>query len=643
MGQNRYTDERYVLNGLNMSTPDQLIQNGESPMALNCRMFARESQAKRVAIKTRKGAGFFSVPVGEALDQQQTGTTGAADQTFTKTSWIAQKYTAGASGRLTAIELRLKKNSGTGTVLVEFRTDNAGSPGSTITAITGVTASSITSSYAYVKLRLMDAPEQVSGTSYWIIVHSQDDDTNPYQVSSTTDTALAKTSTNGNTWTSQTWSINFKTYVATSGAVLGHTRRYAQNGSKETILAHKQSIYKVSDVDGSTTLLKSGFNAAATKYRFANFNDKQIVVNGYDTPQQYNGTTMTDLTGTPSIPDLVAAHKGRLFFSSTTDTRVYYSALQNETSYPSVNFFYVPTPKSSDKVTALIVFQDSLVVFTKNSKYILNGSDLASFTLRQSIGTKGAVSQEAVWADRNYVYFATTDGVYRWNGSTDELISDKVQPEYDSIPDKNAISLSVHNNGLRVYYPGSGSSYENKMLLLDMVYNQWFVDDGIATKQALTYPQDTRNGTTPFAEASSLVGAIYYGEQGYSDLGKPINFKYWTSYNKYISGREKDRIRSFYPIMRPSGYTFTMRIGKDIDFQNNPDMRDYAVVSSGSTWGGGATWGSTATWGSSTLQDAKQSMSGRGKHTQYRFERYGANTPVELYGYVAIIKSGRIR
>ncbi len=51
--------------------------------------------------------------------------------------------------------------------------------------------------------------------------------------------------------------------------------------------------------------------------------------------------------------------------------------------------------------------------------------------MKAAVGTKGGVSQEPwPYADRNYIYFMADDKPdYRFNGVSDQLISDRVQPE----------------------------------------------------------------------------------------------------------------------------------------------------------------------------------------------------------------------
>ena len=637
---NRYTDERYVLNGLNLSTPDQIIDNGESPMALNVRMFAREFEDKRVAIKTRKGAAAYTIPVGQTLNNQQIATTGASNQSISTVNYLAQKVTFSSPGSLTRLDVNIRQGTGRGTVIAELWTNNAGRPGLLLTT-SGTPGSSIVAGYAYVTFRFIDAPA-VTATDYWLVVYSQDDNTGGFELSSTTAASTALTSnTSGDAWTPAAFSLNYKTYLSTSTPVRGYTRRYAANGTVETHMIVGTDWYKVNDTDGSVTSIKSGLNPNTDCY-FTMFNDKTIMVDGL-TAWSYDGTTVTVLTGAPTNPTNVIAHKGRVFFQ-TAPNEIRYSNLQDENTYDSVNLLYVPSPKSSDPIVGWVVFQDNLTCYTKETKYVIYGSDITSFTVRQSIGTKGAVHQNAIYSDDNFVYSVAEEGPYRWNGSTDDYLGDKIQPEFDSIQDKSRCTLIVWNNGVRIYYPDAGSAYNNKMLLLDLVYNQWFMDDGCYTTLPFIFKQDIGN---PLYEASSVTGAIYKAEQAYSNLGAPFWVRYWTPYNKYLSGASKDRIKVFRPIIRPSGFTFTMQIGKDINFQNSPEMKDFIVQATGATWGGGWTWGALsinpAEWGSSTITQQKTSMSGRGLHTQYRFERYGANTPVELYGYISILKSGRIK
>jgi hypothetical protein len=255
-----------------------------------------------------------------------------------------------------------------------------------------------------------------------------------YNWSSTTTATTSKTSSNsGGTWSSTSYAMNIKTYVATNSKYLGGFRYTPSSSTAKTIMAHGTNVYTVSDA-GVTTSVKSGLSSSATEYNFAQSNDILYTVNNFDAPQQWNGTTWAAVAGSPPTSQLIAFHKNRLFLvDKSNPTKIVYSELSDYGTYLSTSFIYAPSPKSGDPITSITVFQDNLIIFTRKTKYVLFGDDPGNFVLRQSSGKKGAVNNATVKSDANYVYFLSDDGVYRYNGSSDELISDAIQNEIDNM------------------------------------------------------------------------------------------------------------------------------------------------------------------------------------------------------------------
>lgn len=637
-------DENYDLRGLNLISPDQIMPKGESPMALNCRMYARNEEETRVAIRTRRGSVVHSEPVGFAADTDNDDTI-TGDVPFTPVNWIAQPFAATNSGVLTQVDLWVKRLDGSaGPVIVEIYDDNSGVPGNLL-AQSSVNLSQITLSYQWLPAYFIDAPALTASEDYWIVVHTQVEGQGTYHLGETVTSGALISNTSGGTWDALGASVAFKTYLATAGAPKGWTRRDPQNKQRRILLAHGTDVYAIPDNPATPTSISSAIDPTATKVRFEQIDDKTIWVDGVTPAKWYDGTNVTTIGGMSGTPTHVIAHKNRLFWVKTQEpTRVDFSGLYEFETYRSVDYFYVPNPKSPDHITAMVVFQDNLIIFTRTTKYIMTGSDIASFTMKQAVGTKGALHQEVVAVDRNYIYFMSDDSqLYRFNGVSDELISDKAQPELDSIQNLDNCHLSIHDNQLRLHYPKAPSIEVNRTLVLDLVFNQYFIDTGRSVLGSFTVDM----GKSRLVEISSRAGWLFIGNQSFSDLGKAIDFKYWTPYKAYTSGAAKDRIRKFRPILRASESRYSMFVGRDIDFQEKPDMREYAVNGEGSTWGSGATWGAAsanpAIWGSTKLIDRASPMSGRGKHTQYRFEKRGVDTPIELYGYIAIYKAGRAR
>lgn len=645
VGAKLRVDEVYDLRGLNQSSPDQIMPMGESPNTENTRMYARDTEDNRVAIRTRKGSTRLSTPVGEALNVQNiASSTGSVE--FTALVWVAQPFTPSSSGAITKLSVELKTvTAGGDHILVDIYTDNGGTPG-TLLAESSISTDVLTTSFQDTLVYFIDAPSLISGTQYWMRFRAESNSTATYALNRTAASGGYSTPPPGTVYAALGHTWRYKTYLSTVGDILGYFRRTPQDKSDRTLFAMGTDVYSVTDA-GVATSISSAINASASKVRFSHIDDKTLWVDGLNTAKEWDGTTVSAISGVAGTPTHVIVHQQRVFFVPSDDpTRVNFSALNDRTSYPSTNFFYVPSPKSADHISGWRVFQNNLVIFTHETKHIVYGSDLSSFTRKESIGTKGAVSDEAIAVDRNFIYFMGDDRhIYRFNGVEDELLSEKIEPALQSISDVRKVRFHIYRNQLRVYYPSGTDTQSEDMLLLELStkdsnkYLQWFHDTGRPVIGSLEW--GTKNNE--LIEFSSRVGALYLGENGESDLGKAINFVYWTNYKMYGSGAAKDRIKRFRPFVRPTDSSYVLTVGKDINFADNPVLTDYAVDAGGAKWGS-FSWNDGTKWGDGNqLVDNKVAMSGRGKHTQYRFECNYVDAPVELYGYVALVKSGRVR
>lgn len=638
-------DETYDLRGLNLSVPDVIIPKGETPHTTNARMYARQEGESKVAIRTRKGSRKLSTPVGETANISNTATS-TGDAEFTWINWLVEPFTANATGVLTKIELEIKSTvSGTGHAIIEVYTDSAGAPG-TLLAQSSIYSNIITSSFQYLPAYFIDAPSIISGTKYWYIVRVQRNGTATYALNKTAAAGGYSAVFPGGSYTALGYTWRYKTYTSTAGNILGFTRRYPELlANRRTLFAMGTNVYSVTDA-GIPTSISSAISSSASAVRFAQVDDKTLWVDGLSTAKWWDGTTVSAITGVTGTPSHVIIHQQRSFFVDPSDpTRVFFSDLNNFTSYTSTNFFYVPSPKSPDHISGWRVFQDNLVIFTHETKHILYGSDLSSFTRKEAIGTKGAVSDEAIAVDRNYIYFMADDKqIYRFNGVEDELLSEKVQPALSAISDVSKVRLHIYNNQLRVYFPSGIDTQSKDMLLLELSnkesnkHLQWFRDTNRAVLGSLEWTQDDNQ----LIEFSSKCGAMYLGETDDSDLGKGIEFSYWTPYKKYVSGSAKTRIRRFRPYVRPSSTPYILNVGKDVDFLNDPQMTEYLVDAGGAKWGNFVFGDGTVFGAGKQLISDKVAMSGRGNQTQYRFSCNEVDAPVELLGYIAIAKSGAV-
>jgi hypothetical protein len=652
-------DQQYGMRGLNMITPDQVIDEdsktaGQSPFTINTRLLApQETSDPRAGVQSRRGITQYTLPVGEAVDAVNTTTTGQANNTVSYLARRAQRFTPTANKALTAIEILVKNNGSNDNLIIDVYEDVSGNLGTKI-ASSSVARGSITDAYTYVKARFAQAPTLSTATNYWIVTYTQDEAyTTSYHLASTTTGANAISSVDaGANWAAFTGSFNFKVYLSDVGTVVGTHRFVTKAGLKQTLFAFRTttgtSIYRVTNEStGTVTAIKTGLSPLTTRVRFKTAYDKVLITTGYDAMGKWDGTTYTSSTHTVDfpIPDNVTIYHDRAwYYSKSEPTKLYFSELYpNLETVLSVNFQYVPDTASADPITGFIPFQDQLVIFTKESKYTLLGDDVSTLGLSQSAGgTKGAVSQEAIAMGEKVVYFISLDGgAYYYDGAQDIGLSDNVQPEIDDITDFDSIDTIVTEKEWRIYYKPTGSLTHTKMLLLDLRFQEWLMDTETYTRLPLTFSLEDNT----LIEASSTCGALYFGEAGLSQLGAPIKFRYWTNYKKYTSGIAKDRVKTFRAIFASPDRTTTVKIGKDADFDNDAKFKNIVLNSSGVLYDSGETYGSdTAVYGrGSRISQPKVSLSGRAENTQFRFEKDVIGILLSLYGYEAIIKSGRPR
>lgn len=625
--------------GINSFEANDIVQENALVVATDARI------STHGRYKTRQGLDFYSVPAGETVDVQQTSTTGAAESTITTAGWFAKKYTAGATGRLTKVELNLKNdNSGTSVVIVEVWSNSAGEPYELL-ASSSVPATTPTGSFAYCTARFVEAPQVASGTDYWIVAYLQDDGTNDYKWSNTTNatTALAS-SDSGVTWAATTYDLNTKTYVSTDSPTLGIHRAYKSDGTKKTLMAHGTNLYSINDITGALTSIKSGLTANGL-YRFDSVDDVVYYVNGQDGMRKWDFTTESANSGSTVAATNLILHKDQMFYvDKNNPTKMFWTDKTAFETFTSTNFLYVPSPKSPDPISALAILNDNLFVFTNNTKWALYGSDLSTFVLRKSTGLKGTYSQRQVQSDRNHAYFISDDGIYRFNGATDELISESITDTFKSIANKSTITTALTKNRFYVFYTPSGGAQNSACLVYNINYGSWeSIDQNTYINETTNF--DTAYDDDEFIQASNIVGAVYYAESdtnAYTNLGKAMEFELRTKYEFFENPSSKKRLKRWYPRFAAQSSGFYVSCQYDKDFTNNPATSSQSLASGGTVWGSGALWGSF-TWGATALIAPRISIPGRAKYIQFRIKRTGVNNIVEFYGHTLLYMVQRPR
>jgi hypothetical protein len=639
----------FKLGGLNLYAPDETMNDSDSPYGRNFRIFKEDSAESRVSLSKRNGHTFYSVPIGETDRGSITSVAGASDKAVTTVSWIAQPFTVNAAGRLTKLTLNLKNdNTGTAPLLVKIYSDVNSAPGALL-ATSSIASSSIATTYGYLTARFIEAPVVATATTYWIVIGQQSEGTGDYKLSTNTSATTALVSnTSGNSWATTAYAINYHAYVSTDKSIKSIYRYYRTTASPVTLFVHDTVLYSVNDSTGATTIVGTGLNSTATDYRWITVEDIVYFVNGYDVPKKYDGTTMSSVGGNPGnsfgvgvYPVDITLHKNLIFILYSNNAIIW--SIEDNSSwevFESDAIQYIPSPKPGDKAFKMVSFQDNLVCFTRNTKWVLYGYDRATFQLRESTSTKGAVGPNAIWRDESFIYFISDNNdVYSFNGGTDKSLGIKISREIENIADLTTVHLIVHNGKLRIYYAPTGQAYLQNCLVYDMMYEQWSMDTEIYT--GVPYVFNSQSDVQVLVHGSSLVGAIYYAESGTSDLGKPIIFDYWTKYFSFDHPSRKHRIKRLYPLFRAGNGPYYVTVGVDTDYADAPVLNQVYLGTAGAIWGGGSLWGSTVVWGGDALEPTRLSVPGQARRHQIRFTQHGVDNPVDIIGFSTYTKIRR--
>lgn len=640
--------------GLDLTNPYEAMKENRSPFARNFRMYAEEAESRRVSISNRKGAGFYSVPVGEAQDNANDDLTGAADNNVgALTEWKAAPFMADSTGRLSKIELRMKSyDTSRGAVIVTIHEDDSGAPGEVL-ATSGIENADIGTSVAWVPVRFIEAPLLTDGETYWIVLHIQDDGSGVYSWRSNTLDSDALTSDNGGlTWTPTAYSLNWKSYFSTDTRIKGMARYAPSNGANKTIFAVGTALYQADDLTGAVSTIATGLSASATEYFFTFGDDKLFWANGYDDLKTWDGSTVDTITHAqlPILKNLVF-HKNVLWGLDADDpNKLVFSVPPVEddgsgnewyNGWLSTNFGYVPAPKASDPITGFVPFQDSLVVFTAKTKWVIYGSNSADLSPREATGKKGATHQNGIYADDNYVYFQGDDGFYRWNGAEDLQISELIQPEFDRIGNPLNTFITKWKRGVRFYYNVSGSAYNNRCAIWHNNFEEWMIDTDAFVSHAVAETDADDDGY--LIEASSFYTALYHAEQHDHNLGKPIDFQYYCRPEGMDNPAKKKRIVKYIPLLEGEGGTYPIHIAMDKDLRDDAVYTDFQINTVGVRVGDGSVVGSDTLVGTQNRFDPKRlRMSGYAYYWQTRIKREAINNPVNFMGYVLSYREKRL-
>lgn len=248
------------------------------------------------------------------------------------------------------------------------------------------------------------------------------------------------------------------------------------------------------DVDGvSIASGLTGTNYSHVYYKDGN-NEYLILYGDNQEPTRHklplSSFNTPEIISTPTIDgnklkfEHMCYHKGRMFASN--GDMIYLSALQNPMDWTTAeDSAYIKVTNARGKITALVSFDDKLIIFTQNNMHVLYGDTVAgengaNFSLVNLENGIGAYSQNAMKIHKGYLYWIYATGIYEYDGSSirniekpmnNNGLTGGIQKYIEGIIYSEAENVSIAGSDTKVYF--YFPNYEGLILVFDQRLRKW--------------------------------------------------------------------------------------------------------------------------------------------------------------------------
>ncbi len=214
------------------------------------------------------------------------------------------------------------------------------------------------------------------------------------------------------------------------------------DGTSVYYMAHGKSIYEVAAPTTATARYTDADDLGSVN--FTTFEDKCIAVSP-TMPMEYTtgtGVNFAALTGSPPANGkYIESHKNRVFEVTTTlPSRMYYCVQGDAEDWTTLtgadtdSGFIDIGGDDGDIITGLASLGNVMVIFKRNSTWILGGSHANNFTVRPASTLIGCIAPRSIIKCDQFVMFLSDLGVYSLtaNGNGIVRMSYNVQPTIDA-------------------------------------------------------------------------------------------------------------------------------------------------------------------------------------------------------------------
>lgn len=367
-------------------------------------------------------------------------------------------------------------------------------------------------------------------------------------------------------------------------------------GSRHKLLAASATNVYDASSSGAATSLKSGFTNG--QWQHVNFNGYLIMVNGDDTPQQYDGSSLTDSTITATdvtVSSLngIAVFKNRLYLWKTGGQDFWYLGVNaitgTLTKFPlsrvgqfggnlvAVATWTLDGGNGIDDYAVFVMSSGEVIVYSGTDPGDANAWSLVGvYHIAEPLGARGIVKEGGdlrIMTTRDYV--SLKDVLINGQLGTASKVSGAVVSAAESVAPLTFgwQALMYRRGGMAIFnVPNTDGTFDQHVQ--NLVTKAWCRFTDIPARCWGVFAEDLYFGSTD--------GTVYKADTGNTDGSDAIQGDGRQAWNSFGSAIRK-RLTAVRPVVSSQG-GISYEIGVGFDF------RDANVSAASSTPQAGAVW-----------------------------------------------------
>lgn len=279
-------------------------------------------------------------------------------------------------------------------------------------------------------------------------------------------------------------------------------------------------------------------------------------------PSASNGQIVQKLNYVNYFPKYIDIFANRLMLAgfSSTQSRIIFSEAGEPEGYQIQNYFDV-RPDDGDAISGIKSYANRLMIFKDRSITCLFGDDPTNFYLHEISTVYGCVNNRCIVDFDDYICWLDRKGIVHYNGSTFEMISDKIQPIFDRMNYDVAktTAIGVHDklrNQVMFAIPVDGATQNNLVVVYDYLAKAWTTQDGYVPTAFRKIKGSNNTQNVFYGNASGTIN--WFGPSFMSDNGNGFTTYIKTRFLHDMGESVQKQFRRLYLNVENPGTTYSI-------------------------------------------------------------------------------------